>query len=308
MPPRLWTPWPPRAGRGGAALLALLLCGPAATAQGTSGPRTRDSSVGYIDDAIPGDQLRLRFDAGYDANRPNRAEVFYPQGHPLGPGLPRPEPRVDFQELSEYLELAAGARLSGFVEVPERFLNPEVNPDHTGLGDVNAGLKYAFLYGPDLVATLQFRTYAPTGDAARGLGTNHVSLEPALLVYKPLTERLGCEGEFRYWAPVGGTDFAGDVIRYGLGVHYDLCQTAHTKVVPVVEFVGWTVLGGKETVVRPSGLPEVEGAAGDTIFDVKVGVHLKVGTRGDFYTGYGRPLTGSRWYQDIIRVEFRLFF
>ena len=74
--------------------------------------------------------------------------------------------------------------------MPWRFLNPEVNADHNGIGDMNAGFKYAFIRDPDLIATFQFRTYVPTGDPHLGLGNDHVSLEPALLVWKPITERL----------------------------------------------------------------------------------------------------------------------
>jgi hypothetical protein len=29
---------------------------------------------------------------------------------------------------------------------------------------------------------------------------------------------------------------------------------------------------------------------------------------GDIYAGYGRPLTGDRWYENVIRLEWRLFF
>jgi hypothetical protein len=79
-------------------------------------------------------------------------------------------------------------------------------------------------------------------------------------------------------------------------------------VVPVVELVGWTVLDGKESVVHPSGLVSVEGAAGDTILDIKLGAHLKFCNSCDIYAGYGRPLTGNRWYENIVRVELRLFF
>src|SRR5947209_1743766 len=86
--------------------------GAAARAQGTSGPRVSDSSVGYIDPAIPGDILRFRFDASFHDTRPTRAEFLYPKGAPLGPGLPEPEPRVDFQEISAYFEMAASERLS----------------------------------------------------------------------------------------------------------------------------------------------------------------------------------------------------
>ena len=38
---------------------------------------TASSNVGYIDDAIVQTRLRLRFDAAYDNNRPDRAEFFY---------------------------------------------------------------------------------------------------------------------------------------------------------------------------------------------------------------------------------------
>ncbi len=273
-----------------------------------SGPTVSNSRVGYIDSAIPGDQFRLRFDAGYDFRRPTRAEFFYPRSRPGGPGLPVPEPRIDYQDLSAYLELAAGERLSGFVELPWRFLNPQVNANANGLGDMNAGFKYALAATPDLVATFQFRTYIPTGDAGRGLGNDHVSLEPAFLLYKPLSDRLAFEGELRYWVPVGGTDFAGDIIRYGAGFHYDLFQLHKIHVAPVAEFVGWTVLSGGESAVAPSGRVIVEGAAGDTIVNAKLGLRFTFDGRGDFYAGYGRPLTGDRWYENTFRMEFRVFF
>jgi hypothetical protein len=28
----------------------------------------------------------------------------------------------------------------------------------------------------------------------------------------------------------------------------------------------------------------------------------------DIYTGYGRPLTGDSWYEDIYRFELRYFY
>ena len=291
-----------------AAVLLLLLTTPALRAQGTAGPSSRDSSVGYIDSAVPGNQLRLRFDAGYDNRRPNLAEFFWAQGQPLGPGVPRPESRVDYQELTAFVEGAFAERFSGFVELPWRFVNPDVNANTNGLSDMNAGFKWAFVYGEDVVATFQFRTYFPTGDASRGLGTRHVSLEPAFLLYKPLTDRLRFEGEFRTWVPVGGTDFAGDILRYGAGLNYDLAEMNELKVVPVAELVGWTALGGKQTVVHPSGLATVESAAGDTMLHIKLGVYLKLGSCCDFYTGYGRPLTGNRWYENTVRVQFRWLF
>jgi hypothetical protein len=279
-----------------------------ARAQGTSGPRTSDSSVGYIDSAIPGDVFRFRFDASFDDNRPTRAEFLYPKGGPQGPGLPLPEKRVDFQELSAYLEVSTSDRLSAFVNLPVRLLQPTVNADKAGFSDLDVGFKLEFLQCEEQVATFQFRTYAPTGDAAEGLGTHHVSFEPALLYFQRLTDCLALESELRLWVPVGGTDFAGNILRYGAGLHYDVARTARCLFTPVVEMVGWTMLNGKETVVPALGAPFVEDAAGQTILNVKLGLRVKFEEQADLYLGYGRALTGDRWYSDTFRVEFRLFF
>jgi hypothetical protein len=290
----------------GVAGLALLTAAAPARAQGGGDPTVSDSRDGYIDDAIPGNQFRLRYDTSYGNNRPNRAEFFYARPAPRGPGLPDPEFRVDYQDLSAYLEVGATDRLSGFVEVPWRFINPEVNADHNGIGDMNAGFKYAFVRNPDLVATFQFRTYVPTGDPHLGLGTDHVSLEPALLVWKPITEKLGLEAELRYWVAVGGTEFAGDLVRYGVGLHYDLPRVANVQISPTATLVGWTLLGGKEGVPRPSGVVTVDDVAGETIVNAKLGVRVLSERCGDLFVGYGRALTGDRWYENTLRVEWRI--
>src|ERR1043166_8157044 len=109
-------------------------------------------------------------------------------------------------------------------------------------------------------------------------------------------------------SPVGGTDFAGDIIRYGLGLHYDLPCVGGVQVSPTATLVGWTVLGGKEAVLRPSGLVTVDDAAGETIVNVKIGVRGLSERFGDVFVGYGRPLTGDRWYENTLRLEWRLAF
>jgi hypothetical protein len=267
-----------------------------------------DSNVGYIDTALIGNQARLRFDAAYNDNRPSRAEFFYAAGRDTTRKLPFPETRVDYQEFSAYLEGRLAHNVSAFVETPVRLLNPEVNENHTGFGDMNAGFKYALINESNLVTTFQLRTYIPTGDPRRGLGTDHVSLEPALLAWDRLAERVTLYGELRYWIPIGGTDFAGDVIRYGIGVSYGMRCQDRFWVTPVIELVGWTVLDGKEQAVPVPDVAIASNASGDTIINAKFGARLGYGSRADFYAGYGRALTGEVWYKDIIRVEFRLLF
>src|SRR5207249_2607120 len=90
-----------------------------------------NTAVGYIDSAIPQSQVRLRFDAGFDDNAPDRAAFFYAKcgcfPGPPGPG-PNPNSKVDFQTFSAMVEYAPSERFSVFFEVPVRLLEPTTNP------------------------------------------------------------------------------------------------------------------------------------------------------------------------------------
>jgi hypothetical protein len=204
-----------------------------------------------------------------------------------------------------YLEYAWLPNVSTFVEMGARFLNPDVNSNTAGLGDMNAGLRYALVQDECDAVTFQLRDYIPTGDAQRGLGTRHTSIEPALFWHHALGTCAGLESELRYWVPVGGTDFAGDVIRYGVGGYFELYRNSCVRVSPVIELVGWTVLGGKESVATPTNVLQIQSAAGDTIVNGKFGLRVGIGESVDLYGGYGRAFTGERWYEDTLRLELR---
>ncbi|MFL5246147.1 MAG: hypothetical protein ACJ8FY_29105 [Gemmataceae bacterium] len=288
------------------------------------GGRVALTNVGYIDSAIPQSMFRTRFDAAYDNNRPDRAEFFYPkcgcflQTGPgvRAPGPPLPETRVDYQEITGYIEVAPSDRFSVFAEVPERYINPEQNANQSGIGDINFGFKYAFIAETCRYFTLQLRTFVPTGDPFKGLGTDHTTVEPGLLFYQALSDRLIFESEVRDYVPIGGTNFSGNVVRYGVGLSYLLSNGPNFRVSPVGELVGWTVTNGKEFFLDGNGQGVVKSAAGDTIVNAKVGVRFGFGdlqergllSRSDIYVGYGRALTGEVWYKDIFRLEYRMRF
>jgi hypothetical protein len=283
-------------------------------------------AMGYLDNAIPETQFRLRYDSAYRDNRPDRAEFFYAkcgcfrvaaiQGktggdiHAAGPttiinGMGQPEKSVDYQDITGYLEVAADHKFSAFLEVPFRFLNPEVNANTSGFADMFAGVKYAILADPNQYFTFMFRTAIPTGDSFHGLGTDHVSLEPGLLYWRQVTDKLQIAAELRDWIPIGGSDFAGNVLRYGIGAGYEVYRSANDlRILPILEFVGWTVLSGKESDQTGHTFT----AAGDEIINIKFGVRTYFGAGSSVYVGYGRALTGDVWYKDIIRAEYRLEF
>src|SRR5918994_1237662 len=137
--------------------------------------------------------FRRRGDLAYRNNRPDRAEFFYakcgcfqtPDSH----GPPLPETSVDYQEVTPYFEYAFAPRMSAFLSVPVRFLNPDVNRNTEGLSDVSFGFKYALVYCPDRVVTFQLRAIAPSGDTFDGLGTGNWWLEPGLLFLRQVSPR-----------------------------------------------------------------------------------------------------------------------
>jgi hypothetical protein len=275
------------------------------------------SGAGYVDPAIPHSMVRLRFNAAYDDNRPDRAEFFYPKCGCLmtrdAKGPPLTEQRVDYQDLDAYLELAYQNRVSAFISIPYRFLNPEVNANVNGFSDLEVGAKAAIIATDSTFLTAQLRTYIPTGDGSRGLGTDHVSLEPALLFYQQLGRGLVFEGEAKDWIPIGGSDFAGNVLQFGASLSYWMIQQCNFRAAPVVEVISWTVLGGKELDGSTGATID---AAGQDIVNLKLGLRVGFGkleqpgffSRSDLYVGYGRALTGDVWYKDLFRAEFRINF
>jgi hypothetical protein len=309
------------------------------------------SMVGYIDDPIVTTQIRIRFDDAFEDQFPDRSEFFYakcgcythlniPQlaGTPLsraydpnapGPGLGVPN-SINFQQLFMNLEYSPHRRFSAVVEVPIRWLQPQgfqpLPPamlgflpfsNQGGLGDVTAGLKFAAVATEHTYVTFQLKGYFPSGDASRGLGTNHYSVEPSLLLYQQLSSRFTLEGQIGDWHPIGGSagvpisgseGFAGDVFFYGIGPSYKLYQGNHIGLAPVVELFGWHVNGGFET--QPGGT--VDGAAnevsGMNIVNLKVGVRTSIGFHNSFYVGFGQALTHDDWYKHIVRLEYRYSF
>ena len=267
-----------------------------------------NSGVSWIDSAFPQTQLRILGDFGFDAVKPQRAEFIWAQGIAPGtPGPPLPETRLAQQQLSTYAEMAFEGWVSVFLETPYVWMNPENNANTSGYGDMNAGFKLMAYGDENLQLTLQLRAYFPTGTAAE-LGTHHYTLEPALLGHYNLMNCLQLEGEFRYWAPIGGTDFAGNMIRYGFGVSYGQRSANEIWLMPVAEVVGWTVLSGKTYEWDSPTTYSIQDAAGTTIINAMVGLRIGFGNQFDIYAGYGRGLTSEKWFQDNVRVELRIFF
>jgi hypothetical protein len=263
------------------------------------------SNVGFVDNALLWDQLRLRFDAAYDMNRPTRGQYFIAPGPPLKKrGLPLAERRIDYQEASAYAEHVFLPNLSAFVDVPVRFLNPEFNDNHWGLSDAQIGFKLALLQWETFNATGQVRLYLPTAAVQRGLGNDEATLEPGILVNWEPIPHLYVEAEFQVWWSLSGTIYDTEILRYGLGLSYGE-RGEGAWVVPVLECQGWGLPRGRETVVLSARRNYVQETENEMIFNAYAGFRAGYGERGDLFVGYGRALTGEVWYKDMFRIELR---
>lgn len=312
---------------------------PAARPAPPTSPRVQRrlaSMVGYIDDPIVRSKVRVRYELGFGNTVPDRAEFFYGKcgcyrdlaaALPVAydPDAPGPGPGaandLDFRQLFVFGEYAATDRVSVFAELPVRSIRPQSFApgvpntgggfeNHTGIGDLRAGAKLALRGDERYALTAQVSAMLPTGDARKGLGTDHASIEPSLLYFRQLTDRVTIETQGGVRFPIKGSDpvpitaddrFAGNVLFYGIGPSVEVYRSARLRVAPIVELVGWRVLDGMQTV---DGAPS--DAAGTNIVNMKFGARVRWNDRGSFYVGYGHALTKAVWYENIVRFEYRL--
>jgi hypothetical protein len=299
-------------------------------------PRRRPSMVGYIADGVVRSQMRIRFDAGFNIAQPDRAEFFYakcgcyarlPASNALfDPNAPGPGPGIandlNFQQLYAFGEYAPHPRVSLFAELPFRWLKPQgfvaglpccpagSFSDSPGLSDLGVGAKLAVLAAPRRHVTAQFQLHAPTGTPSKGLGTDHWSVEPALLWGEWINDRIAVEGQVGAIVPTDGSaglptagpdKFSGSVFYYGIGPSFELYSGDQLRFAPVVELVGWRVLSGFQT-------ENFADASGINIVNLKFGGRVTVRDQNSIYVGYGHVLTDAAWYDDILRMEYRFSF
>ncbi|MEZ6088579.1 MAG: hypothetical protein R3C05_11240 [Pirellulaceae bacterium] len=210
-----------------------------------------ESSSFWVDSARTQNRVRARWDYGLGMILPDRAEYFWARVGRLGPD---PQPgsatvnELDYHELSMYTETAHGA-FSVFTLTPYRSLYMNEAGHAAGFGDIQVGTKSMLHDTPLLQVTLQMTTSIPAGNAKFGLGTGHVSLEPALLFGLALTSKDFMQAQVAEWIPLGGdTDYAGALLRWGIAWNRILWQRDQDNLMTMnLDFVGWSFQHGSFT-------------------------------------------------------------
>lgn len=258
----------------------------------------------FLGTTQPFNNVRLQFDSVWGVETPNRSEYYW-AAPPKGPELPERE--LDYFDLRLVSELAPSKSFSITTAVPMRSLDPEINPNTTGLGDMSVATKLVLLDGRYWQFTQLFKTHINTGSPRKGLGTGHVSLEPGILGRYEWNPRLFFHGRLSFWIPIGGDrHFSGPAVNYGLGASYVAYETDTFAVLPTVEMMGWSFLDGMKTL--PNG--EIVDVDDDGSVAFLPGTRFVLGPAGDlglFEVGLagGFAVGNDGWYDSIFRTELR---
>ncbi len=272
-------------------------------------------ALSEIDAAQPNNNVRLRFESGYDWEFPDRAEFFWSKLGGKGPPATIPvESSVDYQDIRLAMEVGTD-KFSATTEIPLRFVDPTVLPNTGGMGDLVLTTKTVMLDGERLQVTQVLRNQLATGSAKKGRGIGHASMEPGFVAAYRRAEDSMWHSELKLWFPIGGDpDHSGPVLRYGTGYARLWYDSDTLAIIPTFEFVGWSVLTGGQTVPGPLlGSGEVVSIDGLNIFNLYPGLRIAKDTGGDmgiFELGIhgGLSVSNSHWYESLMRLELRWTF
>jgi Putative MetA-pathway of phenol degradation len=254
-------------------------------------------------------QMRLRYDNVWKYPFPDKAEFLFPRSDGNGKG-PRPLPgtlgggNVHYQDFMYYQEVGID-RFSASVELPYNFFSPDNYHGASGFGDMSIGTKSMLLDCELLQFTFGFKTFIPTGNFTKGLGTGHVSLEPSFMAALKLAPETYLQAQLAYRFPLGGNgDYEGPVLHYHLSLNQILWHCGNDiKLIGVAELNGYEFLGGEYT--SDAGVPlSAKGSVGDVV-SIGPGVRLVICDKIDFGIGSAFNITSGSVGDEWLRIEFR---
>jgi Putative MetA-pathway of phenol degradation len=262
----------------------------------------------YTDSARPQTQTRFRFDGGLNIQRPDRSEFIWARadGGGRGPRSPGPlagEVEIRRNVVTMYTEAATG-NLGVIVEQPYVSIAPDQNNSAAGFGDMAIGTKTLLFDCELLQIAFRFKTYIPVGNFSKGLGTGHVSLEPALIVGLKLSGDSYYQGEISEWIPIGGDPaYAGAVLHTHSSYNHVLCRLLpDVPLIGTLELNSWTFQDGAFT--DPVNGP-FQKSSGYTYASFGPGLRLFICDKADFGFAASYALTEKSWAKQLYTTEFR---
>jgi len=301
-----WTPWQ------GFGLFQRLDLQRFSVAERFRRQRTGDRGIGYervmfapnvLDTAIVNPHIGIRFQLDQGLNAPNRSEYFWNAGSGTNNGA---DPEV--RTFDSMLRMAIGNdKAMAFIQQTLRSLDPTIEDDATGFGDLVIGAQALLMDGKRTKAATLLRTYIPTGSSSRGLGAGHASIEHGYLARYCLSAETYLFGEVKYWFPIGGTPgTSGDVLTTGWGISTIASESDIYALMPTFEIRTLSFLSGEQTVggntVELNGLTAVE---------LYPGVRIAFGPASDvglweFGFAAGVTVADDDWFDTRLVFDLRL--
>jgi hypothetical protein len=260
-----------------------------------------------IDITQPFGNFLFRTDAVYNLTKPDRSEYFWAKP---GRGPLLPESGVAYQDFRLRMETGNDV-FSLATDVPIVLLNPDVNDNTGGIGDIQLVQKTVLINGKRWQMTQLLRTIFNSGNARKGLGTGHVAMEPGMLFRFKQSELTYWHSELKMLFPIAGDPmYSGPALKWGIGVSHLWYETDTVAYIPTLEFTNIWLLDGQVTPF-PAG-PTVD-VDGDGIFNLAPGLRIVSDTGGDLGVvelGASAVLAvgSDGWYDALIRLDLRFVF
>lgn len=283
----------------------------------------------FQDHARPITHMRLRYDGAFGLSNPDRGEFYQARARTTpnqvsatggAAGGPGKGPafigsHFNFNDVTMYNEAAVGG-FGMFVEFLYRNVEATPSPidpigatgNASGFGDMNLGTKSLLVDSELFQFTFQFKTFLPMGNFLRGLGTGHVSLEPAFLSSLKCTNTCYMQMEWALWIPVGGDNFyQSNVFHQHYSINKILCEKCKgCQVVGSFEVNHWAICNGAYTNPdflvggNPTAL-----SADSSIVSVGPGIRIFLCDKYDIGVGSAFAVTNPHWGAQQARAEFR---
>jgi hypothetical protein len=277
-----------------------------------------DEGIGYervamapfiLDIARPMRQTALRIDAAHGWGLPDRSEAFWAKTvNGRGPKLP--ERSVSYQDIA-YLTEVGGSGFSVRTVVPLRILDPEINSNTAGMGDMQLLTKTVLLNGKRWTLTQVNDVWFNTGAVRKGLGKGHISMAPGLVTSFQWTDTTCLHAQCKYEFPIAGDPiFSGQLLHWGFGMSHLWYDSDAFAIIPTIETSFVSFLDGRATLFPA---PVTRNVDGETVSTLHLGVRTVHDPGGDwglleFGLSGGFQFGGNGWYDSMLRFEFRLLY
>jgi hypothetical protein len=276
----------------------------------------------FADYARPRTVTRLRYDNLESMTRPDRNQFFLNSVNPTHNNARRVASNRLFARLQQFTvyQEAAGERGSFFVEYPYRQVNSSWEPTQAGFGDVNFGIKSLLFDCEMLQVSFQLRTFMPSGNFTKNLGTGQFALDPSILTSLKLTPTTYFQGQFGNWIPLGGPssiklssgdNMAGGVFYWLMSLNQVLWYfRPDSPLIATLEMDGWSFEnGGYTSAIRSGGTAHrVPDGGGVSYFNIGPGFRQSVCNRLDFGCAITWATNTEHWAQPWFRFEARFLF